>query len=212
MSSETPIPESATNWRPEQLTSPTRLEDEPTGTSLDEYEPSPEQQARFELLRTIIQKCESAGIRISITGGYGLDGLYGRLTRDHEDIDLLAQAGKESALTEILTELGFSKNEAITARETYTWNADPSFKIEWASIGRLSEVTDAPQEMFMPAEPNATLQGTDFRTPILDGHLFSIELLTERAKQQGWSAYPPRKAQNKALLIEALKQREAPVN
>lgn len=204
MDDERSVPLDAAEWHPsgEKFHS-----DEHATSPLDEYEPSPEQLERFAVLRTLCETCDAASIKISITGGYGLDGLYGTLTRDHDDIDVLVEGGKKLQFAEILSSIGFIHDTTITARETY-YLPHLDFKIEWDSIERLPEVTNEPAEMFMPTEPNAQLYGTEFRTPTLAGHLLSIQLLTKRAKELGWSAYPPEKGDNKQRLLEALQKRQ----
>ena len=52
------------------------------------YHPSDEQLRKLNSLLAILVKCHQLGIRVWVTGGYGLDALYGTLTRDHNDFDL----------------------------------------------------------------------------------------------------------------------------
>lgn len=53
-------------------------------TTFNHYIPSPTQVQQVQARIALLKQCDAADIIVSIFGGYGLDALYGRLTRDHQ--------------------------------------------------------------------------------------------------------------------------------
>ena len=70
------------------------------------YTPSKEQLKQLEILFELIDKCKEKEIEIWIVGGYGLDALYGSLTRDHGDIDLIVWEKDLLAVGKMVEEMG----------------------------------------------------------------------------------------------------------
>jgi lincosamide nucleotidyltransferase A/C/D/E len=66
-------------------------------------------QAVFQVLDAL----EAAGIRPGITGGWGVDALLGRQTRDHRDLDIGVRDDQVPAAITVLESLGY----AVTADE-----------------------------------------------------------------------------------------------
>lgn len=54
---------------------------------------SPEEQEKvkrdLKVLRKFIEFCKNKGSRLIVTGGYGLDGALGQITRPHNDLDIV---------------------------------------------------------------------------------------------------------------------------
>lgn len=48
-----------------------------------------------------------AGVEVWVGGGWGIDALVGRQTRDHRDLDLMHRQEQEPAVVAVLTEAGF---------------------------------------------------------------------------------------------------------
>lgn len=59
-------------------------------------------KAQLALIRDLFAECERRGIRIWLFGGWGIDALLGRVSREHNDIDILVEAGSRDALREVL--------------------------------------------------------------------------------------------------------------
>ena len=63
-------------------------------------------------VRAVLQSLESAGIRVWVDGGSGVDALIGRQTRAHQDLDRALEFGDVHHAVEVLRELGFRLYEA----------------------------------------------------------------------------------------------------
>jgi lincosamide nucleotidyltransferase A/C/D/E len=63
-------------------------------------------------VQTMLQSLESAGIRVWVDGGWGVDALIGRQTRPHQDLDLAMELGDVHQAVEALREIGFRLYEA----------------------------------------------------------------------------------------------------
>ena len=72
------------------------------------------------MLFKLLEKSTQQGIKMFVTGGYSLDALYGKLTRDHRDIDLYLSITDEAKFNAILKDLGFYNSSvklpALTGR------------------------------------------------------------------------------------------------
>lgn len=57
--------------------------------------------------RNFVELCESNGIDVWLDGGWGVDALLGKQTREHEDLDIVLQGKDVSRLRGLLDERGF---------------------------------------------------------------------------------------------------------
>lgn len=178
------------------------------GVKLEGYIPSEEQLRQVNSLLEITKRCEEAGIVVVVSGGYGFDGLYGKLTRPHGDIDMLVVGSDMSGFTGILEDLGYSQDFAEADKNVYR-NAkiNPNFKVEFASADMLGQFTEEGVDYFIPDEPNATLNGQSFKAMTLRGQKKAVEIQNVRAKQKGWGNYPEEKRLNQNALIADLEQK-----
>jgi lincosamide nucleotidyltransferase A/C/D/E len=62
-------------------------------------------------VRAVLQRLQSAGIRVWVDGGWGVDALIGRQTRPHQDLDLALELGDVRQAVEVLRETGFRMYE-----------------------------------------------------------------------------------------------------
>ena len=62
--------------------------------------------AQLELIRELFAECASRNLRIWLLGGWGIDALLGRISREHEDIDIIAEASSKEALHEAIERIG----------------------------------------------------------------------------------------------------------
>jgi lincosamide nucleotidyltransferase A/C/D/E len=58
-------------------------------------------------LLTVIGLLEAEGIKVWLDGGWGVDALLGRQTREHDDLDLVVELDDASRLIGLLRELGY---------------------------------------------------------------------------------------------------------
>ena len=175
---------------------------------LENYAPDEEQIRRVGSLLGIARQCEDAGIIVTIFGGYGLDGAYGKLTRSHDDIDMLVSDAQIDGAKTVLETLGYQRD--LDEVDKYVYRnvmLDPLFKVEFTGLSTLEQFTKKGTGYFIPSEANASLDGQLFRAMTLRGQKDIIKIQNARAKQKGWSDYPSAKRQNQSSLIRELKRR-----
>ncbi|OXM59092.1 nucleotidyltransferase domain-containing protein, partial [Amycolatopsis vastitatis] len=67
----------------------------------------------------VVRECRAAGIEIWIDGGWCVDALLGRWTRDQNDLDIAVGRQEVSRLRECLAVLGYAAGNRDGATE---WN------------------------------------------------------------------------------------------
>jgi lincosamide nucleotidyltransferase A/C/D/E len=67
------------------------------------------------LLR-VLDRLESEGIDVWLDGGWGVDALLGRATREHDDLDLVAELRDSERIIELLEGLGYELVAAATPK------------------------------------------------------------------------------------------------
>jgi lincosamide nucleotidyltransferase A/C/D/E len=55
----------------------------------------------------IVGRLEEAGLRYWLDGGWGVDGLVGEQTRQHDDLDVVVELSRVDEITALLAPLGF---------------------------------------------------------------------------------------------------------
>ncbi len=128
------------------------------------YNPSPQQQQQLDLLFKILDLASQNNIRLYVTGGYGLDALYGELTRNHRDIDVYLHTSDEAGFIKILNALGFSATSQtigeVKKREYKNPDFTDEFSIEYGIIEegmRLMNTTSIAE--YVPTTPIGVLNG-----------------------------------------------------
>jgi lincosamide nucleotidyltransferase A/C/D/E len=58
---------------------------------------------------SILRLLENAGVRMWLEGGWGVDALIGRQTRDHSDLDLFIEASQVVAVRSLLSKEGYTE-------------------------------------------------------------------------------------------------------
>ena len=56
----------------------------------------------------LVRACERANIAVWLMGGWGIDALLGRQTREHHDLDLLVEAGDLERFRLLLVDAGYA--------------------------------------------------------------------------------------------------------
>ena len=74
----------------------------------------------LEVLRAV----EARGLRVWLDGGWGVDALLGKQTRDHEDVDIVVELDKVDELARTLGSLGFELVYPFVAGEGQRLFAD----------------------------------------------------------------------------------------
>lgn len=175
---------------------------------LENYVPDKEQLRRVGSLLDITRQCEDVGIIVTVFGGYGLDGIYGKLTRSHDDIDMLVTDAQIDDTKTVLEILGYQRDLDEVGKYVYkNVMMDPSFKVEFAGLSILGQFTEKDTDYFIPSEANASLDGQLFRAMTLRGQKDIIEIQNIRAEQKKWNDYPAAKRQNQSSLISELERR-----
>ncbi|MGI8910161.1 MAG: nucleotidyltransferase domain-containing protein [Rubrobacteraceae bacterium] len=77
----------------------------------------------------IVDRLGTAGVRVWLDGGWGVDALIGRQTRDHDDLDIVIPLPEADAAQRTLTVLGFEiiEDEAtlcFVARDSHDRRVD----------------------------------------------------------------------------------------
>lgn len=183
----------------------TQTKPEAATVEVGSYLPSQEQLQQIQALLDILKQCDEQGIKISVAGGYGLDGFYGSLTRDHHDADLLVRDAQEADLISLLESNGYVRNK-VTDQDVVGFSKPESehFKIEFASTAKLTQLTDLDSSHFLPDEPNATLLGQPFTVPDLPAQREIIRIQEVRAKANNWTPYPSEKIANRDAIFREI--------
>jgi hypothetical protein len=174
--------------------------------NLDEYAPSEEQKKQLNSLLMILEKCEENGVEMVVAGGYSLDGLYGKLTRPHEDVDMIVMNSNMSNAQKIMEGLGYQQYFGDSDKNKFVYHNSDGFKVEFVSSDLLAKYAGKDGlDFFIPQEKNAELNGYRFKAMTLKGQLKFIDIQNERAKEMGgWEKYPKYKEENRTELIESL--------
>lgn len=174
---------------------------------LENYLPDEEQLIYASELLTITSQCEKQDINYAVGGGYGLDGLYGKLTRAHGDIDMLVKDEDIHRFELLLESLGYSKYEGDSDKNKTVFknpNLPTDFKVEFASDKLLTEYEQKDIGAFFPHIPNASIGDRKFRCIPLNEAKQLVEIQNIRAKEQVWRDYPDEKKLNQLAILEAL--------
>lgn len=157
---------------------------------MNKFIPSQEDIERSELVLDIFQKSEENGVLTTLLGGFGLDALYGKLTRSHEDVDFGIHKSDEENFVRIISERGFKlKEKQENPKEYKVEYHKGNLILEYSTDDRLKYFSGIEYEDLFPNECNGILLGKKIRTPTLKGHKWMIEVQNERAKLKGWGKY-----------------------
>ena len=63
-------------------------------------------EAQLELIGALFADCESRNLRVWLLGGWGIDALLGKISREHYDIDIVAEESSKEALREAIEHIG----------------------------------------------------------------------------------------------------------
>ena len=181
------------------------------------YRPSPNQLRQAEVLLELLRRCGEANVQVSLTGGYGLDALYGQLTRDHHDFDLLVEAGSRNTLVKILMDLGYenvpARNDPRRRKEEYVKRgSEDDYEVEFVTLDSAALAYYAQQfgfrpdmALLFPSEPNGQLLGQLMHAATLEGVEMIDQVQQHNARELGWRAY--KHQEHHAMLLDLLRRR-----
>ncbi|NJK50734.1 hypothetical protein HC931_23770 [Candidatus Gracilibacteria bacterium] len=67
----------------------------------------------LSVIRALFDAAESRGLLLWLESGWAIDARLGRITREHEDIDIAFARDEEAIYREILKTLGFDRHEEM---------------------------------------------------------------------------------------------------
>ena len=183
---------------------------------LENYSPAPSQTKQAQALITLLQQCDAGGVVVTVFGGYGLDALYGKLTRDHCDFDLVVEPSTRPHLERVLVSQGYTLISVWSEpgrKEVYTHPdfAEP-FAAEVATFDRtmiphLARQYGIPlaDTALFPEIPNGRLFDYPIRTPTLEGVAIINRIQQQTGVSRGWAEFAHQEHQ--ALLLAVLHKR-----
>ena len=133
--------------------------------------PSGQDEVQLELIRTLFWESERRNARFWLFGGWGIDALLGSVSRDHSDIDVLAEASSRTALRAALEHIGGE----ISDNGTGWWfhkdeiGVDIGFILTYSDGTVVSDVDHADPNVYpwppgsFPEECNGLLAGLQCR-------------------------------------------------
>jgi hypothetical protein len=144
-----------------------------------------------------VSECSDSNVDICVVGGYGLDALYGKLTRDHGDIDILVEDGKIIEAKKIMGDLEFVEYTGDSDKKKNVYKPSggsslPStFKIEFGEVGEYRKYfpSDKPLDTFIPKDANGELADVPIKTLTLEGQKLAAEVQKKRAVEGSWGEY-----------------------
>ena len=161
---------------------------------LFKYSPSEDQTRRLNILIEILRIARKEKVRVIITGGYGLDALLGRLTRDHHDIDLFIDLRNKPIMDRILSKFNFKPTGKVVGEsgknEFASDDFGSDFTIEYGYIENgIKLIPEEKQSAFLPDEPIGSLNDIPVLTPTLYGFKEMIKLNNKLAAINNTPAY-----------------------
>lgn len=159
-------------------------EDQP-GENDFAYQPSHEQKEQLELLQELLTRLEQQGVRFILAGGYGLDALYGSLTRNHKDYDFLVFDESVADFESILSELGFEHQYTKDSNVPVCKHSDIDVELEYSTAGNLQRIWESEEAADLDLEVNTasgTLAGISVPTFSLKMYQAFDQLQNERFK------------------------------
>lgn len=151
-----------------------------------EYQPSPQQIVQKELLFRLLDLSEKNKIKVFVMGGYGLDALYGKLTRDHRDFDIYIYKQDETKFKQLLADLNFSSTNRLVGeikkREYMNPEYTDKFSIEYGIIEEGMRLMSTQSiEDYIPSSPIGVLEGEPVPTFTLKAFKETIEFNNQPA-------------------------------
>lgn len=171
---------------------------------LDAYIPSEEQQRQLDYLLDILIRSEQSGIVVWVFGGYGLDALYGKPTRDHNDFDLHVKEVDREKFIQLISSLGYYptfEKVGDVGKEVYKHqDLQENFSLELGTVEKGQKlIKDLGIELDIPQKPLGNLNGQPVWTLDLNGFKTVININKMLAEKNKDKPYPHLKWQQTLL-------------
>ena len=176
---------------------------------IETFIPDEAELRRANVVLDILKLLQAKSILVVVAGGYGLDALYGKVTRPHGDVDLICLAKDRNELRRILNAADFIQEKSDELKDVYIHSDPPDFKVEIVFDTSLQALTDEPVEMFMPEHPNGTLLTQEVTAVPIAAQRRIVEIQNARAEKQSWKAYSTEKEINREALLGLLEKNKS---
>ena len=87
-----------------------------------------------EQARALYELLDQGGVRCWVMGGWGVDALLGRVTREHKDLDLLVLISDLPRYAQVVRGNGFGRNSNGRRASRSTLTGCPSTRRSWMPI------------------------------------------------------------------------------
>jgi hypothetical protein len=139
--------------------------------SMNDFTTESKEKKTISFLKKLLKLCKENDIRISVIGGYGLDGLLGQLTQKHNDLDLIALRKDREKLINLIRELNDPIEVSASGERIYALRIqDVNLEIITFELFSLSEEYLFSLDEIFPKELYGRIQSLQFRTPSVQIH------------------------------------------
>lgn len=159
-------------------------------TNAFEFEPSSEQKERLDVLIQLVIALRSKKAKFAVVGGYGLDALYGSLTRKHNDYDFLVFDESQSDFTECLLASGFTYDHRENSGVIVFVHQETGTKLDYSSTRTAQSIIDNLEDIEVDFEhPDSIVLGTLSHTliPTLNLSLHKQGILIQQLRHNSVS-------------------------
>lgn len=161
---------------------------------LNSYKPTQQQRKQLDLLIKLLKELQDGAVTVYVAGGYGLDALYGQLTRDHRDLDLYIHEADQEALERVLNDYGFHPTGNFIGeagkKEYANKEFSDQFTIECGVVeSGLKFLSETEQTKLLSTEPLGSLGDFKIWTPTLTGFKKMIEINNILAAKNNYPEY-----------------------
>jgi len=132
---------------------------------------------QIRLVRAICGACDARNIKAWLLGGWGIDALAGRVTREHQDVDLITRRAWCAAFREAVAEVADEVVEDTHVHLHFVWNGVGADAVFYESLadGTLVSDLDADDPCVYPWPPDSFPEGRNGRLPGLRCRAMSWE-------------------------------------
>lgn len=153
----------------------------------------------LDLIRELLDAAGQRGMPLWIGGGWAIDARLGRITREHEDIDLTFPDERKDEFIELIESLGGCLSESteygfLAELQGVLLDCEPAC---WN--GQAYEIEDAPPNA-CPMQPEGKLAGLSMRCNSWDAILWDYFFYADETPPSRW---PAKHTQSYALAVDA---------
>ena len=154
---------------------------------------------QLELIHEILDAADLCGMPLWIGGGWAIDARLGRITREHDDIDLTFPGERKDEFLQLVDSLGGHVSEEteygfLAELQHVLLDCEPA---RWN--GEAYEIDDAPMNA-CPIQAEGKLAGLSMRCNSWDAILWDYFFYADETPPSQW---PGKHTQSYALAVEA---------